>query len=110
MVPRPSSVFPNHHAVKFYPNDASLFTTVGGFLSLGLVDGQPALLVATESHLTGILDELRGRFIDVDRVVEVMHGVWTSPRRGERVPSRLHHGATDVQGTPEKDEPVHLLK
>src|SRR5512140_3813380 len=69
-MPRASSVFASHHAVKFYPNDASLFTTVGRFVSQGLVGGQPAVLIATESHLIGILNELRGRYIDVDRAVD----------------------------------------
>src|SRR6185295_16562292 len=63
-------VFPNHHAVKFYPNEASLFTTVGGFLSQGLVSGQPVVLIATEPHAAGILDELRHRYVDVDRAAD----------------------------------------
>ena len=67
---RSSSVSPNHHAVKFYPNDASLFTTVGGFLGQGLAGGQPALVIATEPHAEGIFDELRRRAVDVDGAVE----------------------------------------
>jgi hypothetical protein len=54
-----------HHAVKFYENEASLFTTVAGFLGQGLVDDQPAILIATESHRTSILRVLRSRLINV---------------------------------------------
>jgi KaiC/GvpD/RAD55 family RecA-like ATPase len=57
----------HHHAVQFYGNDDSLFTTVAGFLSEGLVAGQPAVIFATELHIVSILDHLTTRFIDVER-------------------------------------------
>jgi DcmR-like sensory protein len=60
-----------HHAVQFYHDDTSLFTTVGGFLSQGLIEGQSAILIATELHRTGILDQLRARLIDVERAQEI---------------------------------------
>jgi KaiC/GvpD/RAD55 family RecA-like ATPase len=56
-----------HHAVQFYENEKSLYTTVAGFLGQGLVDGQPAILIATESHRMGILEHVRGRLIDVEQ-------------------------------------------
>jgi hypothetical protein len=58
---------PHRHAVKFYENDASLFRTVGEYLSQALVDGHPCLVVATDAHAIGILDELSNRMIDVAR-------------------------------------------
>jgi hypothetical protein len=61
----------HHHAVQFYGNDQSLFTTVSGFLGQGLVDGNPGILIATPSHTTAILDHLRGRLIDVERAQRV---------------------------------------
>jgi hypothetical protein len=42
-----SRVHARHHAVQFYGTEQSLFTTVGGFLSEGLVTGQPGLVIAT---------------------------------------------------------------
>lgn len=57
----------HEHAVQFYGNDNALFTTVAGFLSEGLVAGQPAVVIATESHTLSILEHLQARFIDVDR-------------------------------------------
>jgi hypothetical protein len=56
----------HHHAVQFYGSDSSLFTTVAGFLSQGLVDGNPAVIIATPAHRVAILEHLRARFIDVD--------------------------------------------
>lgn len=58
-------IYDHHHAVQFYGDDQSLFTTVAGFLSQGLVDGHPAIVIATEDHRAAILDHLRGRLIDV---------------------------------------------
>ena len=59
-------VYDHHHAVQFYGDEESLFTTVSGFLSQGFVDGHPGILIGTPSHRAAILDHLRGRFIDVD--------------------------------------------
>ena len=57
----------HHHAVQFYENDSSLFTTVAGFLSQGLVDEHPAIIIATAAHTAAILEHLSGRLIDVDK-------------------------------------------
>ncbi len=66
-MPREAAVRPHHHAVQFYGSDTSLFTTVAGFLSQGLVIGCPAVIIATPSHSHSILEHLRGRLIDVDQ-------------------------------------------
>jgi hypothetical protein len=55
------------HAVRFYGDDQSLFKTVGGFLSEGLVAGEPAIVIATGNHQQGIVEELGARLIDVER-------------------------------------------
>ena len=64
-------IYDHHHAVQFYGDDESLFTTVAGFLSQGFVDGHPAIIIATEDHRAAILDHLRGRLIDVDKAQEM---------------------------------------
>lgn len=66
-----SRIHTHHHAVQFYGNDAALFTTVAGFISEGLVAGQPAVLIATESHTQSLLQHLSARFIDVDRAKHI---------------------------------------
>jgi len=68
---KPQPIYDHHHAVQFYGDDASLFTTVAGFLSQGFVDGHPAIVIATADHRTAILDHLRGRLIDVDRAQRI---------------------------------------
>ena len=64
-------IYDHHHAVQFYGDDDSLFTTVAGFLSKGFVDGHPAIVIATAAHRTAILDHLRGRLIDVDKAQQI---------------------------------------
>jgi DcmR-like sensory protein len=63
----------HHHAVQFYGNDDSLFTTVGGFLSEGLVGGHPSIVIATREHSTGIAEQLRSRLINVDAAAASGH-------------------------------------
>jgi hypothetical protein len=60
-------LYDHHHAVQFYADDGSLFTTVSGFLSHGLADGQPAVVIATKPHQSSILKALRARQINVTR-------------------------------------------
>ena len=70
MSPDAPRLHAHHHAVQFYGNDESLFTTVGGFLSEGLVSGQPAIVIATKGHATAISQQLASRLIDVDAATE----------------------------------------
>jgi hypothetical protein len=62
-----SPIHKHHHAVQFYENDSSLFTTVAGFLSQGLIEEHPAVIIATAAHTGAILEQLSGRMIDVDK-------------------------------------------
>jgi hypothetical protein len=62
-----ASALPHHHAVQFYGDDERLFSTVAGFLAEGLITGEPALVIATKSHRTGILAQLAARLVNVDR-------------------------------------------
>ena len=63
----PSRIKANHHAVQFYGNEQSLFNTVAGFLSEGLIAGQPAIIIATEPHRLAIVEHLASRLIDVEQ-------------------------------------------
>ena len=54
----------HHHAVQFYRDEQSLFTTVAGFLSEGLVIHQPAVVIATLPHRAAIEEHLCGRLIN----------------------------------------------
>lgn len=61
----------HQHAVQFYGSDVALFTNVASFLSEGLVAGQPAVIIANQSHTDSILEHLRARFIDVERAKHI---------------------------------------
>jgi hypothetical protein len=57
----------NHiHAVKFYENPASLSRIVAEFLSEGLKNGQPALMITTPEHRAAIVDAFTALHIDAD--------------------------------------------
>ena len=60
-------IYRHHHAVQFYGDDQSLFTTVAAFISEGLISSQPAIVIATPAHTTAILDGLAHRLIDVEQ-------------------------------------------
>ena len=60
----PVSSNTHHHAVQFYRHEDSLFTTVAGFLSEGLVTHQPAVVIATLPHRAAIEEHLCGRLIN----------------------------------------------
>ena len=53
-----SASFLHKHAVQFYADDHSLFTTVATFLAEGLAAGQPAVVIATPAHRASIIEYL----------------------------------------------------
>ncbi len=57
----------HHHAVQFYGTDKSLFVTVAGFLSEGIVSAQPAIVIATPDHRIAIEEHLADRLIDCEK-------------------------------------------
>jgi hypothetical protein len=56
------------HAVRFYENKESLCRIVAEFLGEGLIAHQPALVIGTPEHCAGIVQELRARHFDVERM------------------------------------------
>jgi hypothetical protein len=64
-----SGIFQRRHAVQFYGSDDSLITTVAGFLSEGLIAGQPAVILATAPHRDAIVAQLVACFIDVEKAL-----------------------------------------
>lgn len=57
---------PHHHAVQFYGTEDSLYVTVAGFLGEGLVQRQPAIMIATPEHCRAIEEHLCARLIDCE--------------------------------------------
>jgi len=66
-MPEAGRIHTHHHAVQFYGDETELFTSIGTFLSEGLVSGQPAIVIATPAHNAAILDALGSHLIDVAR-------------------------------------------
>ena len=88
-------LYDHHHAVQFYGDDESLFTTVAGFLGQGFVDGHPGIIIATEDHRTAILDHLRGRLIDVDKAQQM--GLLIALDAQQTLDLFMVHGSPDQQ-------------
>jgi len=59
------------HAVQFYSNEACLYATVATFVGEGFLNGEPAIVIATEPHTAGILDALSARLIDIAAALRV---------------------------------------
>ena len=55
----------HYHAVQFYKDAHSLASTVAKFLYDGLVAGQPAIIVATNTHAAGVMNELQALDVNI---------------------------------------------
>jgi KaiC/GvpD/RAD55 family RecA-like ATPase len=60
-------IYDHHHAVQFYGDDGQLCSTVAAFLAQGFVDQHPGIVIATPAHSIAVLEELKGRMIDVGK-------------------------------------------
>jgi hypothetical protein len=65
---KPTHTSARRHGVRFYENDASLCRIVADFLAEGIMRGEPALIIATPEHTRAILDALRARHLDIERL------------------------------------------
>ncbi|HWC20085.1 MAG TPA: response regulator [Terriglobales bacterium] len=58
------------HEVVFFPNDESLIDGFARFAKTALENGNPVVVLATESHRAGILGRLRDDAVEVERAAE----------------------------------------
>jgi DNA-binding NarL/FixJ family response regulator len=58
------------HEIQIYSDDAGLVKGLADFTATELSVGKAAIVVATPSHLAGILQALRTRNVDVERAIE----------------------------------------
>ena len=56
------------HAVRFYENSQSLCRIIAEFLGEGITQQNPAVIIATPEHRDGILEALRSRHVDVEKI------------------------------------------
>jgi DNA-binding NarL/FixJ family response regulator len=61
---------PLPHEIQIYSDDAGLVKSFADFAATELSVGKAAIVVATPSHLPGILQGLRTRNVDVERAIE----------------------------------------
>ncbi|HYI44506.1 MAG TPA: MEDS domain-containing protein, partial [Actinomycetota bacterium] len=60
----PAGPEPSDHFVEFYDEDESLIESVSTFISMGISEGDAAIVVAGPSHMAGI-DRALGRSVDL---------------------------------------------
>jgi DNA-binding NarL/FixJ family response regulator len=65
---------PHSHEVQFYSDDAALLLDLTCFIEAALKAENPVIVVATESHQTGLLQKLRARGVDAAAAIE--HGLY----------------------------------
>jgi PAS domain S-box-containing protein len=63
----PVAAAAHRHAVQFYEADEFLIDGVARYVAAGLVAGEPAVVIATEAHLTALRQRLTAGQIDVAR-------------------------------------------
>jgi DNA-binding NarL/FixJ family response regulator len=61
---------PRGHDVQFYSDDQLILQSVTRFVAAALRAGNPAIVLATESHRHGILRRLRTEGVDVDAFIQ----------------------------------------
>jgi hypothetical protein len=64
-----SEVGPCEHFVQFYEDDEVLMDTLEGFIGPGLVAGDGAIVIATETHLHGLNQRLKKRGLNLAEII-----------------------------------------
>ncbi|HEX2600887.1 MAG TPA: MEDS domain-containing protein [Gemmatimonadaceae bacterium] len=68
------------HDVQFYKTDDYLIESVVGFLGDGIRAGQPIIVIATEPHRRALVETLRSRGLDPDKLYSGQLSVWLDAR------------------------------
>src|SRR5260221_4787902 len=69
--PAPRTVaIDRNHAVKFYSDDASFVIGLARFIETALNAGNPAIVVATESHRNSLFQRLQARGLNIGAAIE----------------------------------------
>jgi signal transduction histidine kinase len=89
------------HAVQFYESDEFLARTVSEYLAGGFKGGEPAVVIATPEHLTGISLNLAARGVNVE----------SARRRGllTELDARMTLSAFMVDGRPDEERFVNTI-
>jgi DNA-binding NarL/FixJ family response regulator len=68
-LPRKTEVT-RRHEVQFYPDDGVLLQRVNHFIVNAVNAGNPAIVVATESHRNNLVQRLKAKGVDVDAAIQ----------------------------------------
>jgi anti-sigma regulatory factor (Ser/Thr protein kinase) len=68
------------HVVQFYDDDGDLARAVGDYLSRGVIDGEVAVVIATEAHRREFEAVMAASGIDLDRTRHAGSVVWCDAR------------------------------
>ncbi len=60
---------PVRHEVQFYTDDTVLIESFANFITAELAAGKATIILATESHRTGVLQSLHTKKVDVDHAI-----------------------------------------
>ncbi len=61
---------PHHHDVGFYSDDQSLLEDVTRFIGAAFRHGNGAIIIATESHRSGLVPRLQAQGVDIGSAIE----------------------------------------
>ena len=83
-----------HHEVGFYPDDPRLLSEVGQFIEAALRVGNPAIVVATDSHRKSLLSGLRACGSEISAAIE--EGRYFSLDAEETLSNLVVNGVVDA--------------
>jgi DNA-binding NarL/FixJ family response regulator len=84
---------PHRHEVQFYSDDEVFQDSFARFIAAALKVGNAAIVVATKSHLDGLLDSLKAKSVDVDDAIQ--QGTYISLDAAETLSAIMVDGLPD---------------
>jgi DNA-binding NarL/FixJ family response regulator len=84
---------PHRHEVQFYSDDEVFLDSFARFVAAALKVGNAAIVVATKSHLDGLLDRLKAKSVDVDGAIQ--QGTYISLDAAETLSAIMLDGLPD---------------
>jgi DNA-binding NarL/FixJ family response regulator len=84
----------HRHEVQFYSDETIFIETFTRFIVAALKAGNPAIVVATKSHLDGLLQKLRTECVDIDDAIQ--RGTYISLDADDTLSSIMVNGLPDA--------------
>jgi DNA-binding NarL/FixJ family response regulator len=82
------------HEVQFYSNDMILLESFARFITAALKIGNPAIVMATKSHLDSLLQKLKTESVDIDDAIQ--RGTYISLDAADALSTILVNGLPDA--------------